>query len=51
MKIIALFFIRNGREVEMNRLWLNNGFSPAHAIAECIIIYHVVMSGDTCKVR
>ena len=51
MKIIVLFFIRNGRGVETSRLWLNNDFSPALAIAERVIIYHVVLSGDTCKMR
>ena len=33
----------------MSRLWLNNDFGPVEAINESIIIYHVVLSGDTCK--
>ena len=32
----------------MSRLWLNNDFGPVEAINESII-YHVVLSGDTCK--
>lgn len=35
----------------MSRLWLNNDFDPVEAINESIIIYHVVLSGDTCKMR
>jgi len=35
----------------MSRLWLNNDFSPAEAIIESIIIYHVVLSGDACTMR
>ena len=33
----------------MSRLWLNNDFGPVEAVNESIIIYHVVLSGDTCK--
>ena len=49
--IIALFFIRYGRGVEMCRLWLNNDFGPVETISESIMIYHVVLSGDTCNMR
>jgi hypothetical protein len=49
--IIALFFIRYGRGVEMSRLWLNNDFGPVETISESIMIYHVVLSGDTCNMR
>jgi hypothetical protein len=33
----------------MSRLWLNSDFGPVEAINESIIIYHVVLSGDTSK--
>jgi hypothetical protein len=33
----------------MSRLWLNNDFDPVKTINESIIIYHVVLSGDTCE--
>jgi len=35
----------------MSRLWLNNDFGPAETISESIMIYHVVLSGDTCNMR
>ena len=33
----------------MRRLWLNNDFGPVETISESIMIYHVVLSGDTCN--
>jgi len=33
----------------MSRLWLNNDFGPVETISESIMIYHVVLSGDTCN--
>ena len=33
----------------MSRLWLNSDFGPVETVNESIIIYHVVLSGDTCK--
>src|SRR6478672_13066573 len=35
----------------MRRLWLNNDFGPVETISESIMIYHVVLSGDTCNMR
>ena len=33
----------------MSRLWLNSDFGPVETVNESIIIYHVVLSGDTCR--
>ncbi len=33
----------------MSRLWLNSDFGPVETVNESIIIYHVVLGGDTCK--